>query len=98
LYESWAFENADASPQDFYEKEFNSAITLHGVLEPYSRTVKNKPGDYLLISPTTSLPIAYLYSTQVNLQDRVGHEVTLQALKRPNNNFAFAAYYVISVE
>ncbi|MBA3602777.1 MAG: hypothetical protein H0W50_03875 [Parachlamydiaceae bacterium] len=100
MYESWAIANAvgDAtpSPQDFYE--VGSAITLHGILEPYSRTVKNKPGDYLLVSPTTALPIAYLYSTRVNLQDRVGHEVTLHGLKRPNNNFAFSAYYVISVD
>jgi hypothetical protein len=98
LYESWELENANATPQNFYEQAFSSATTLHGIVEPYSRTVKNKPGDYLLISPTTSLPIAYLYSTQINLQDKVGHEVTLQGLKRPNNNFAFAAYYVSSVE
>ncbi len=102
LYESWAIANAGGvatpTPQEFYEQESGSATTLHGVLEPYSRTVKNKPGDYLLVSPTTALPIAYLYSTRVNLQDKVGHEVTLHGLKRPNNNFAFSAYYVISID
>lgn len=98
LYETWATGNSEAHPQNFYENQFSETVTLHGVLEPYARTVKNKPGDYLLVSPSTALPIAYLYSTRVNLQENVGHEVTLHALKRPNNNFAFPAYFVISIE
>ncbi len=98
LYDTWSAKNGSGSPQDFYENQFGDAFTLRGVIEPYSRTVKNKPGDYLLISSSTALPIAYLYSTRVNLHDSVGHEVTLHGIKRPNNNFAFSAYFIISVE
>jgi hypothetical protein len=41
------------------------------------------------------LPIAYLYSTQVDLQGKVGQAVTLQAAPRPNHHFAFPAYFVL---
>jgi len=44
------------------------------------------------------LGVAYLYSTQVNLEDFVGKRVTLLVSPRPNNNFAFPAYYVFEVE
>ncbi|MBA2727993.1 MAG: hypothetical protein H0U49_07460 [Parachlamydiaceae bacterium] len=60
--------------------------------------MKNKPGDFLLLSSISNLPIAYLYSTAVNLQDKLGRIATVQVVKRPNNNFAFPAYYVIFVE
>ena len=73
-------------------------MALKGILEPYHRNVKNRPGDYVLINPSTKLPIAYLYSTKVNLQRKVGQAITVQGLARPHNNFAFPAYFILSVE
>jgi hypothetical protein len=98
LYNSWAAQQNSPSLQAFYEQQMEDIVTLTGILEPYSRTVKNKPGDFLLVSSANSLPIAYLYSTNVNLQDMIGHVTTVHAVKRPNNNFAFPAYFVISME
>jgi hypothetical protein len=99
LYESWiALNDSSKSIKDFYKAESENAITLQGILEPYNRSVKNKPGDYVLVSTANHLPIAYLYSTQVNLQDSVGHEVVIGAIPRDNHNFAYPAYFVISVE
>jgi len=96
LYEAWSSQNSNPSPEAFYLNP--ESLTLTGILEPYARAVKNKPGDFLLLSTISNLPIAYLYSTAVNLQEKLGHISTVQVVKRPNNNFAFPAYYVISIE
>lgn len=97
-YEQWAQEQTAPSLEEFYRQEEQQAIVLKGILENYTKTVKNKPGDFVLINPANHLPIAYLYSTQVNLQDKVGQQITVRGTERPNNNFAFKAYYVLSVE
>jgi hypothetical protein len=58
--------------------------------------VKNKPGDFILRNK--DIPVGYVYSTIVNLQSLVGKNVRLIAAPRPNNNFAFKAYYVLAAE
>ncbi|MEI8364888.1 MAG: SH3 domain-containing protein [Parachlamydiaceae bacterium] len=98
LYTAWQQSNPDRSQTEFYHEQSSQSVALKGILEPYNRVIKNKPGDYLLVNQTTHLPVAYLYSTQVNLQDRVGHEVTVYGSPRDNRNFAFPAYFVLSVE
>ncbi len=97
-YEQWAKQNSGRSIQDFYKEQQGTAFALRGIIEPYDRPVRNKPGDYLLVNKTNRLPIAYVYSTQVNLQDKIGHEVTLEAVLRPNNNFAYPAYFILSAD
>lgn len=101
LYERWKDkqdDGSDTSMDQFYEDQKNEAFIVRGVIDPYNRPVKNRPGDYLLINSTSKLPFAFLYSTKINLQDLIGHEVSLIVLPRKNNNFAFPAYYVLSVE
>lgn len=98
FYDSWAEENNNLSQDTFYEVQAQDAVPLTGVIEPYQRNVKNRPGDYVLVNKGTNTPIAYLYSTKVNLQRQVGKEVKMQGLARPNNNFAFPAYFIFSVE
>lgn len=98
LYEKWARTNSDRSQEEFYQYQGESAIALKGIIEPYNRVIKNKPGDYILVNQSNHLPIAYLYSTQVNLQDKVGHEVTIHGVSRDNHSFAFPAYFVLMVE
>lgn len=98
FYEEWKTQNGESNLDDYYKHQEQDAITLHGIVEPYNRSVKNKPGDYVLTSQTTHLPIAYLYSTKINLQDRAGEEITIKAAKRNNHNFAYPAYFVLSLE
>lgn len=98
VYEAWVALNPNGSLEDFYHEQRQHPITLQGIIEPYTRPIKNKPGDYVVVNQANNLPIAYLYSTQVNLQDHVGHNVTIYASPRANNNFAFPAYYVLSIE
>ncbi len=98
LYETWANQNANGTQEDFYQEQSQKVIVLKGIVEPYARVVKNKPGDYVLMNQTSHLPIAFIYSTRVNLQDRVGQEITVYAAPRPNNNFAFPAYFVLGLE
>lgn len=96
LYLGWASRNDDRSLDEFYEEQKQNAIIVSGIVETYTVPVKRKPGDFILRDK--ELPVAYLYSTQINLQDYVGKKVTVVATPRSNNNFAFPAYYVLSVE
>ena len=98
LYALWSQQASDPSLEAFYAEQKNHAITLKGVVDPYLRPVKNKPGDYMLIDPTSRIPLAYLYSTQINLQDYAGSEVKILAAERPNCNYAFPAYFVLEIE
>lgn len=79
-----------------YALEKQEASLLRGRLEPYHRDVKNKPGDYILFNQNNA-PIAYLYSTKVDLQRLAGQQVALLASERPNNRFAFPAFFVLEV-
>lgn len=97
LYEVWA-EASGGSIEEFYSLQKEKAITLEGLLESYKRPVKNRPGDFLLVSKLTNLPIAYLYSTKIDLEGYVGQEITIEAVERTNNHFAFPAYFVLSVD
>ena len=98
IYENWAQSNDNKSKEEFYDLLSHSAVALRGIIEPYNRVIKNKPGDYILVNQSNHLPIAYLYSTQVNLLDRVGQQVTIYGSPRENNSFAFPAYFVLSIE
>lgn len=98
IYTAWSTENNNASSTAFYEEQKKSAVKLKGMLEAYNRPVKNKPGDYMLVNSINHVPVAFIYSTHVNLQDLIGQEVTLLAVPRANNNFAFPAYYVLGAE
>jgi hypothetical protein len=98
LYTAWANENDNASSSAFYEEQMKKGIKLSGMIEAYNRPVKNKPGDYLLVNSDTHVPAAFLYSTQVNLQDFLGQEVTLLVAPRANNNYAHPAYYVLTIQ
>jgi len=98
LYNLWASGNGNASMDEYYQQQKENAIELKGVLEAYSKPIKNKPGDFVLLNASTHLPIGYLYSTQVNLQDRVGDEVTITVVPRDSRYFAYPAYFVLSIK
>lgn len=98
LYQVWAATNGDRPLDEFYQDEIQSAKRITGILESYNRPVKNRPGDFILRSDEDDLPVAFLYSTKVNLQDKVGKRVVVMASPRPNNHFAFPAYFVLSVD
>lgn len=98
LYDTWAQTNIDKTQEDFYYEQRQRAVALRGLLEPYSRAIRNKPGDYVLVNQSNHLPIAYLYSTQINLQDKVGHEVTIYGAPRDNRGFAFPAFFVLGID
>ena len=96
LYLSWAARHEDRSIDEFYDEQRQEAQVVTGIVEPYHALVKRKPGDFIL--KDKNLPVAYIYSTQINLQDFVGKKVTALVTPRANNNFAFPAYFVLSVE
>ncbi len=96
VYLSWAKQHEDRSIEDFYAAQKQEALTLTGVLEPYTTPVKNRPGNYLI--KQQDLPVAYVYSTVVDLDAYVGKQISLVAAPRDNNNFAFPAYFVLDIE
>lgn len=98
LFNAWAQQTGNRNPTDFYENQKKQGFVLRGIIDPYTRPVKNKPGDYMLISTASKLPIAFLYSTHINLQEYIGHEVSIVVSPRDNNNFAFPAYFVLTLE
>lgn len=96
LFLSWSAFHTTKTLDDFYAEQKANASVILGTIEPYGHPVKNKPGDFVLKGEDA--PIAYLYSTRVNLHACIGKQVTLLVSPRPNNHFAFPAYYVLSVE
>ena len=98
LFATWQAEHPELSKAEFDQSQKSQAKRLVGTLEVYELSVKNKPGDYLLISQSGNRPIAYLYSTEINLEDHVGKDVVLEAIERDNNHFAFPAYNVLTIQ
>lgn len=96
IYLGWASRNEDRSLDEFYADQRQNAVKITGFVEAYAAPVKNKPADHIV--KNGDLPMAYVYSTQVNLQEYAGKKVTLLVTPRSNNNFAFPAYFVLSVE
>lgn len=96
LYSTWTTFHPEKKIKDFYKEQEINSTTIAGVIEAYSQSIKNKPGDYLVKFDNSSK--AYLYSTKVNLNDFVGKKVKLKVSPRPNNNFAYPAYFVNSIE
>ena len=96
LYLSWCSVNESRTLDEYYTDQKLASTTVTGILEPYTAPVKCKPGDFIIRE--NDLPVAYVYSTQVNLQNLVGKKVTLSGAPRPNNNFAFPAYFILSAE
>ncbi len=97
LYEQWANRrDGIANFETFYAEEDRRARLLEGVLKEAPQTAHNTPGDYVLVNERTKRPIAYLYSTKVNLREVLGRKVTVRGVERPNNHFAFPAYFVLN--
>lgn len=98
FFNTWSKQTGSVSLDNFYREQEEKAFVLKGIVEPYNRPVKNRPGDYMLVSSSGKMPISFLYSTRVNLQDYVGREVSIIVSPRPNNHYAFPAYFVLSIE
>ena len=96
LYLSWTAFHSGKKFEDFYAEQKANASVLTGKIELYEHEMKDRPGDYILRGKDA--PLAYLYSTQVNLDKYAGKTVSLLVSPRPNNHFAFPAYYVFSVD
>ena len=96
LYLCWASMHRAKTIDDFYADQKLKSVTVSGILEAYADPVKNKPGDFLV--KEKDVPVAYVYSTHINLQNLIGKRVNLVAIERPNNSFAFPAYYVLDAE
>jgi len=96
LYLSWSAMHHAKTIQDFYQDQKLKSQTISGILESYKEPVKSRPGDYML--KERDVPVGYVYSTHINLEEFIGKRVTLIVSPRENNNFAFPAYYVLDVE
>lgn len=96
LFLSWSAFHTNRTLDDFYTEQKANASVVFGTIETYGHPVKNKPGDFILRGDDA--PLAYLYSTRVNLSALLGKKVSLLVSPRPNHHFAFPAYYVLSVE
>lgn len=98
LFKEWHEQNLEATLEDYYKFQIAQSKELSGILKAYDRVVKNKPGDFLIVNPVTQTPLAFLYSTSVDLEANLGKHVTVYGSPRPDNHFAFPAYYVHQLE
>lgn len=96
LFLTWSNIHYNKTMPDYYKEQQITSSVISGIVEAYNSPVKSKPGDFILRDK--DVPVAYVYSTVVNLQDLVGKRVSLIAAPRPNNNFAFPAYFVLDVK
>ncbi len=97
VFTSWLEKQEQGTMEQFYEEQKQTSELLKGVVEVYDRPLKNRPGDFMLLDPKTRLPIAFLYSTQCNLEEWVGKEVAVNGSHRPNNHYAYPAYCVLDI-
>jgi hypothetical protein len=97
LFSTWNSYHSDKNVENFYNEQKINAIVIEGKLEAFVQNVKNKPGDYLIKNEENQIPIAFLYSTFVDMEKHLGKKVTITVSPRPNNNFAFPAYFVTSI-
>ena len=96
LYLTWFTTHDGRNMDEYYEEQKMTTTKISGTLEIYAAPVKCKPGSYIVRQQ--DLPVAYVYSTQVDLDAYLGKSVILVGSPRPNNNFAFPAYFIFSVE
>jgi hypothetical protein len=96
LYLTWSAMHHAKTMDDFYADQKLKAKVISGILEAYREPIKQKPGDFIL--KDKDVPVGFVYSTHINLDDFVGKRVNLIVSLRANNNFAFPAYYVLEVE
>ncbi len=97
LYLTWARLNEDRNMHEYYDEQKLNSVTLTGIVESYTAPVHNKPGSFI-VRDEKNLPVGYVYSTHVNLDNFVGKKVSLVTSPRPNNNFAFPAFFVHKVQ
>jgi uncharacterized protein YgiM (DUF1202 family) len=96
LFLSWRSFHPQKNKEDFYLEQKANATTISGKLAPYNHQVKNKPGDFLILQD--GVPIAYVYSTSVDLEKWIGKYINLKVTPRPNHHFAFPAYFVLEMQ
>jgi len=96
LFAAWQQNHQEKSVDEYYEDQKIIATSVSGVLEAFTSPVQNKPGNFII--KNKNLPVAYVYSTSIDLEDYVGKEVTLIGSARDSHNFAFPAYFVHEVE
>lgn len=96
LYLSWTSFHSGKKIEDFYSEQKANAILLKGKIEPYNNPIKDKPGNFILKNKDAT--VCYLYSTHVDLEKLQNKAVSILVSPRPNNHFAFPAYFVLDVE
>lgn len=96
LHHLWAAAHPGEDMASFYRSQEDESQMISGMIEIYNRPVKNMPGDYIL--RVDHHATAFLYSTKINLENYVGKNVILRVASRPNNHFAFPAYFVLGIE
>lgn len=94
LFCQWLSDHPKGSWEQFYECQRAEGEILSGRIALYYKELTEKPGDFLLLNEQ-GRAIAYLYSNQIHLEEKVGELVCLLGARRPNYGFALPAYYAL---
>jgi len=87
-----------ATREEFYLKECSRAEEKVGQLIPYERLSSTRPGDFMLVDSKTKVPVAYLYSSNVDLNQFIGRNIRVVVSPRPDHHYALPAFFVHEVK
>jgi len=96
LFSNWVAFHTNKTQKDFYNEQKANALFVSGIVQSYNKAMSNRPGDYIL-KDKSNIPVAFLYSTTVDLERYIGKNVKMLVSPRPNNHFAHPAYFVLDI-
>ena len=95
IYSRWKQKHSNGDYQHFLATESEFARLEHGRIVKVHKVSLNHPGDFILYDGKK--PIAYIFSTTIDLNDYNNQEKKLMLTERPNNMWGLPAYKVVRV-
>ncbi len=95
--EEWLHAHPEKTHEHYALDQQGQSLILEGTPVVFARLdLRQKPGDYILMR--RDLPVAYLYSARIDLEQSKEKNHKFQVVKRDDLGFALPAYCVISIQ
>lgn len=95
--EQWLHAHPEKTQEHYALDQQGQSLVLEGTPVNFARLdLRQKPGDFILMRH--DLPVAYLYSARIDLEQSKGKNHKFRVVKRDDLGFALPAYCVISIQ